>query len=141
MSQIKVDNMESIKWLKKQDHFDWMQKGLVCWQMCEKIILKCIENEKYVNAINACRDTAEMCSQCIKFKAQGSPFFKELCEICADVCEGCAQHLARYEKDDSIFAEAIYGCKLFAVACLDVAIKEGKNLVNPDYPEKPEIAV
>ena len=81
--------MESIKWLKKQEHFDWMQKGLVCWQMCEKIIIKCVEGKKYVHVINACRDTL----------------------------------------------------KLFAVACLDVAIKEGKNLISPDFPERPEMAV
>ena len=102
--------MSDIHWLQKQEHFEWMQKCLTCWKMCEEFIAWCIQNGTHLSSINACRDAAEMCSQCIKFEAQRSPFFEQLCEVCAEICKLCVVELSKYEQEDDIFPQTINAC-------------------------------
>ena len=117
--------MSDMKWLQKQKHFEWMQKGLICWKMCEELISESIQNGKFIGAINSCRDTAEMCSQCIKFEAQRSPFFQHLCEVCAEICETCSGELYKYKNEDKLVSETIKACNEFAISCRDIEkIKE-----------------
>ncbi|MEP6927574.1 MAG: hypothetical protein ABI834_08055 [Ginsengibacter sp.] len=122
--------MSGTKWLQKQEHFDWMQKCLNSWKTCEELISWNIQNGKYLNTINACRDVAEMCSQCIKFEAQRSPFFQQLCEVCAEICEGCAVELEKFESENGIFMETINSCRTFASACREVAEKQTREQTN-----------
>lgn len=122
--------MSDIKWLQKQEHFDWMQKCLTCWKMCEQFIAWSIQNGKYVSSINVCRDAAEMCSQCIKFEAQRSPFFIHLCEVCAEICKSCVNELTKYETENDIFPQTIAACNAFANSCIEVVQKQKKNYVN-----------
>jgi hypothetical protein len=122
--------MSDTKWLQKQEHFDWMQKCLTCWKMCEEFISWSIQNGKYVNSINICRDTAEMCSQCIKFEAQRSPFFQQLCEVCAEICERCAIDMETFKNENEIFSETLDSCRIFAIACKEVAEKQKREQVN-----------
>ena len=122
--------MGDIKWLQKQEHFDWMQKCLACWKMCEEFISWSIQNGKYISSINVCRDTAEMCSQCIKFEAQRSPFFQQLCEVCAEICERCAADMENFKNENVIFSQTLSSCKIFAIACREVAEKQKKELAN-----------
>ncbi len=119
--------MSGIKWLQKQEHFDWMQNCLTCWKMCEEFIAWSIENGENVNLINPCRDVAEMCSQCIKFEAQRSPFFQQLCEVCAEICENCAVEMEKYKDDNELLLETLNSCRIFAKACREVAEKQKKN--------------
>jgi len=126
--------MSNIKWSKKQEHFDWMQKCLTCWKMCEEFMTWCIENGQYVSSLNACRDTTEMCSQCIKFEAQSSPFFKQLCEVCADICEKFTFQMKKLEGEDEIFLATVKSCIIFSKACRKVVQKQngevGKSKTN-----------
>jgi hypothetical protein len=122
--------MSDINWLQKQEHFDWMQKCLTCWKLCEEFISWSIQNGKYINSINVCRDTSEMCSQCIKFEAQRSPFFKNLCEVCAEICQNCVNELRKFEDEAKIFSDTIMACEIFATSCFEVAQKEKENQVN-----------
>lgn len=119
--------MSGTKWLQKQEHFDWMQKCLTCWKMSEEFIAWSIENGKYINSINACRDVAEMCSQCIKFEAQRSPFFQQLCNVCAEICERCALEIEKFESETEIFPLTLESCKVFAKACREVARNPNSN--------------
>ena len=123
--------MSDTKWLQKQEHFDWMQKCLTCWKIVEEFIAWSIQNGKYVSSINPCRDTAEMCSQCIKFEAQRSPFFQQLCDVCAEICEKCAEEIEKYESENEIFSLTLNSCKVFAIACREVAEKQKKQQDNP----------
>src|ERR1700710_864512 len=106
--------MSGVKWLQKQEHFEWMQKCLTCWKMSEEFISWSINNGKYISSINACRDVAEMCSQCIKFEAQRSPFFQQLCGVCADICEKCATEIGKFQNENEIFLETYNSCRSFA---------------------------
>lgn len=121
--------MSDANWLQKQEHFDWMQKCLTCWKLCEEFISWSIQNGKYVSSINVCRDTSEMCAQCIKFEAQRSPFFKNLCEVCAEICQSCVTELKKFEDEDQIFTFTITACENFARSCLEVAQNQRKNQV------------
>jgi hypothetical protein len=115
--------MSDANWLQKQEHFDWMQKCLKCWKMCEKFISYNILTGEYLSPINACRDTVEMCSQCIKFEAQRSPFFQQLCEVSAEICENCAFEIEKSKSAKAIFIETRNSCRIFARACRKVAEK------------------
>ncbi|MEO8763641.1 MAG: hypothetical protein ABI416_05110 [Ginsengibacter sp.] len=130
--------MSGTKWLQKQEHFEWMQKCLTCWKMSEEFIAWSIQNGQYLQLINACRDTAEMCSQCIKFEAQRSPFFQQLCEVCAGICEKCAQGLEKYKDQNSILSDTVDACKIFAMACREIAEEqtEGQPGSPQDYAKK-----
>ncbi|MDQ6763214.1 MAG: hypothetical protein M3015_11385 [Bacteroidota bacterium] len=105
--------MSGLNYIRTKEHFDWLDKCLKCWRTCEDFIAHSIENGRYVNTINICRDVAEMCSQCIKFEAQRSPFFEQLCEVCADICISCVKALNEYKNDDVM-------CKKTAEACNDL---------------------
>ena len=122
--------MSGTKWLQKQEHFDWMQKCLTSWKMSEEFIAWSIENGKYINLINACRDVAEMCSQCIKFEAQRSPFFQQLCEVCAEICEKCAVEMEKFENETEISSLTLSSCRIFAMACREVSQKQKEESVN-----------
>lgn len=122
--------MSGTKWLEKQEHFDWMQKCLTCWKMCEEFIAWSIENGKNVSLINPCRDVAEMCSQCIKFEAQRSPFFQHLCEVCAEICENCSAQMGEYKNKNEIASETLNSCRIFANACREIVDKRKKELLN-----------
>jgi hypothetical protein len=113
--------MSGTKWLQTQEHFDWMQKCLTCWKMCEELIAWSIENGKFITSINVCRDAAEMCSQCIKFEAQRSPFFSQLCDVCAEICERCAQDIEKNQDGSEILSATVNSCKIFAEACRELA--------------------
>ncbi|MEP6594467.1 MAG: hypothetical protein ABJA71_00915 [Ginsengibacter sp.] len=120
--------MSDIKWLQKQEHFDWMQKCLICWKMCEEFISESIQDRKHLGSINICRDITELCSQCIKFEAQASPFFQDLCEVCAEVCETCSGELNKYENEGNLISKTIYACNELAIACRNVPLRPAISL-------------
>jgi hypothetical protein len=121
--------MSGSQWLEKQEHFDWMQKCLTCWKMCEEFIAWCIENNKYVSILNTCRDASEMCSQCIKFEAQHSPFFQNLCEVCAEICELCVAEMDKFKDKNDILIQTNNSCSVFADACREVATRDRNSLL------------
>ena len=98
--------------------------------MCEEFIAWSIQNGKYVSSINACRDAAEMCSQCIKFEAQRSPFFQQLCDVCAQICESRAVEIEKFKSENEIFFATMNSCRIFANTCWVVAEKQKRELAN-----------
>lgn len=109
-------------WLKKREHhFDWMQKSLSCWRMCEELIAWAIQNQENLDLINVCRDVSEMCGQCIKFEAQRSPFFNQLCEVCADICDKCIIEIQNTKSDEPILLETSNICKILSEASREIA--------------------
>ncbi len=119
--------MNDLKYIRTKEHFDWLDKCLNCWRACEDFIAQSIENGKYISAINICRDMAEMCSQCIKFEAQRSPFFQQLCEVCADICASCSKELTNCESTDLLCKSAAKSCDELAEACLKISQKRKEH--------------
>lgn len=118
--------MSNVTWLEKHKHFEWMQKCLTCWKLCEEFISWCIENSTYLNSIGFGRDVSEICSQCIKFEAQRSPFFHQLCSVGADICEACAAELEKHDEPDknAMINMAATSCRTFATACREIYEKQ-----------------
>ena len=113
--------MVGTKWSEKKEHFDWMQKCIACWKICEEFVAWSVENDQYTSTINACRDVTEMCSQCIKFEAQRSPFFNQLCEVCAEVCEKFIADVKKFKSENLLISETVKRCVIFVKACRKVA--------------------
>lgn len=113
--------MSQLKYIRTKQHFDWLDKCLNCWRLCEDFIAHSVEQGKNVKGINICRDTAEMCSQCIKFEAQRSPFFEQLCDVCADICTSCAAILNKCVDDDPFCKKAANACSDLAEKCLEIS--------------------
>jgi hypothetical protein len=109
--------MNDIEWLRKQEHFEWLQKCLSCWKITEVFIFKNIQQGKFLDTIPICRDVSEMCNQCIKFEAQRSPFFQQLCQVCAEICESCTKKIEDCDIKNDICLETIAACKSLADAC------------------------
>lgn len=121
--------MSEMTWMHTKEHFDWLEKCLVCWKMNEEFISQSIQQGKNISSINACRDVAEMCSQCIKFEAQRSPFFQQLCEVCAKICESCSRTLEDCNNDSDICSETIQACNTLAIACREISQKRKNDPV------------
>lgn len=104
--------------LQKQEYFDWMQKGLNCWQKCEDLIYESLEQGKYLSTVNACRAAADICSQCLKFPEKELLIFRQLCELSSQICEACLKKLGKYQNDNKLIVEVMYACRVFSIACL-----------------------
>ncbi len=121
--------MNELKYIRSEEHFDWLDKCLKCWRTCEDFIAQSIEQGKCLTAINICRDTAEMCSQCIKFEAQRSSFFKQLCEVCASICLNCSKEINNCKNLDTISKNTARSCEDLAEACLKVSQNKSERLI------------
>lgn len=76
-------------------HFAWMGKLPALLGGCRTVYCRMHLSWENLSCCNVCRDCTEICSLCIKFKAQQSTFFEQLCLVCADICEACAKKNAR----------------------------------------------
>jgi hypothetical protein len=118
--------MTSFKWIEKKRHFNWLQKCLYCWETCEKLITESIKDQKYISTLHVARDCAEICSMCIKFEAQRSTFFEQLCQVCANICDACAAECERHaDQNDQTINECAEACRACAIACRETAADSG----------------
>ena len=117
--------MTGFKWLEKKRHFNWMQKCLYCWETCEKHITESIKDQKHLSTLHYARDCAEICSMCIKFEAQQSTFFEQLCQVCANICDACAAECEKSPHQTETLKECAEACKICAAACRETAANSG----------------
>ena len=68
-----------------------------------------------------------MCSQCIKFEAQGSPFFEQLCGVCAKICETCALKIEKQSSQNEIAQQTLSSCKTLMLSCQEIIGKYEKE--------------
>ncbi len=127
----KIKNiMSEMNWMKPKEHFEWLQKCLNCWRLSEEFIFQSIQQGKNIDIINMCRDVAEMCSQCIKFEAQRSPFFQQLCEVCAQICELALINLEEIKNKDQLCLDVIESNKALIISCLEIAQLKKQDMVD-----------
>lgn len=77
------------------------------------------EVQERVNCIKALNDYAEICKLAIQYMSRNSGFSKEICELCASICEKCAEGCGMFEDDH---------CKECADICNKCA-KECRNMI------------
>lgn len=113
--------MADFKWMEKKKHFEWMQKCLHCWEACEALITDSIKKEKYLTPLHIARDCAEICSMCIKFEAQRSTFFEQLCQVCSNICDACATECEKFSTESPFAKECAEACRACAIASREIA--------------------
>ena len=120
--------MNEFKILDKKKHFKWLETCLVCWEACEQCISESINTGKYLSCCNICRDCTEMCSMCIKFEAQRSGFFENLCQVCADICLATAKECEKFSEENIIFKNCADACRNCAEHSLEIAHKNNASM-------------
>ena len=117
--------MADFKLLKQKKHFEWMQKCLLCWELCENVTSESIQERKNMAVVHFARDCAEICSLCIKFEAQRSTFFEQLCQVCANICDACADECKKSPEQTEALKQCQEACIICADACRETAANSG----------------
>lgn len=82
-----------------------------CAVACDHCAAACLaeDNPKMmVRCIGLDMDCADICRLSAAFLARGSARAKQVCSLCADICEQCGEECARHQVDH---------CQQCAVAC------------------------
>lgn len=82
-------------------------------------------HEPEVASLTQCVRLSADCSQLCRATAflisHGSPFARELCEVCAMACEACAQECDQHVGDHAHFRECAEACREVARECRSYA--------------------
>lgn len=94
-----------------------------CAQICEECFNMCLQEADVKargNCIKTLQDCAEICTTSACFMSRQSGSIKEVCTLCADICEKCANECAMF-KDQH--------CQSCADTCRQCA-NECRNMAN-----------
>lgn len=95
-----------------------IDKLAVCQAMCNHCFNACL-NEEDVKMMKDCikldKDCAEICSLAISSVASQSSFAKDVLQLCAAVCDRCAEECGKH--DNSHCRDCAKACKECAEAC------------------------
>lgn len=64
-----------------------------CSQLCQECITLCLQEPdvgKRANCIKTLQDCSEICSTASCFMSRGSGSIKDICNVCATICDKCA---------------------------------------------------
>lgn len=108
--------------MSNQHYQDCIDACYACAAACDHCFSACL-NEKEITHMTTCialdARCAEMCRLTAGFAAKGTPFVKEVAELCAKICDTCAEECSRHEHDHC--QECAKRCKECAEACRKVA--------------------
>ncbi|MBU8749760.1 four-helix bundle copper-binding protein [Bacillus subtilis] len=86
-----------------------------CMKACNHCFTKCLE-ESMQHHLSGCirldRECADICALAVKAMQTDSPFMKEICALCADICEACGTECGKHDHDH---------CQTCAKACFTCA--------------------
>lgn len=72
-----------------------------CLIECEHCATACL-SEKDIDKLTRCiqldRDCADICRLAIQLMSRGSKFADQICGLCADICEACANECANHKE-------------------------------------------
>jgi hypothetical protein len=89
-----------------------------CAQACLECMKLCL-NEPDVEARRACismlLECADICKQAVCFMAMDSQYSKDICKLCAIICESCATECGMFKDDHCVKCAEI--CRLCANEC------------------------
>jgi len=91
-------------------------------EACNNCYSACLE-EEHIDMMRECirldRECADICAFAVKAMQSNSPFVKEICQLCALICQACGDECAKHDHDHcQRCAEACYAC---AEACRQMA--------------------
>jgi hypothetical protein len=109
--------------MANQSWMDCIKACDACATECESCATSCL-GEAEVKRLSQCialdRDCADVCRLASALMSRGSPFAKQLCMLCATVCEACAAECEKHSAMDHcrICAEV---CRRCAAECRRMA--------------------
>jgi len=93
-------------------------------EACEACSTACLSDANNVGMMTRCimmsRDCADMCRMASTMMCRGSEYVRQMCNMCADMCDACAMEC---EKHSSMMEE----CKQCADMCRSCA-QECRNM-------------
>ena len=94
-----------------------------CVQLCQECINLCLQESNVrdrMYCIKTLQDCAEICSTAVCFMSRGSGHIREICTVCAAVCESCAKECGMFNDDH---------CQACSDACKQCA-SECRHMLN-----------
>ncbi len=95
-----------------QDTKDCMDACNLCAIDCGNCFAHMVGKESVTACPSCCIECSAICRLCADAIARNSPFAKQLCQLCADICDWCAKECGAHEMDH---------CKRCAQACIRCA--------------------
>jgi len=99
-----------------------LEACMACLRACNECFDACLREEhtgRMAECIRLDRECAEICSLAISAMTRNSPFTKEICKLCARICEACGNECSKHDHDHCrTCAEACFAC---AKACAAMA--------------------
>ncbi|MGK9265247.1 four-helix bundle copper-binding protein [Bacillus inaquosorum] len=85
-----------------------------CMEACNHCFTKCLE-ENAQHDLSGCirldRECADICALAVKAMQTDSPFMKEICALCADICEACGTECEKHDHDHcQACAKSCFAC-------------------------------
>ena len=71
-----------------------------CAQICQECLNLCLQEadvKERINCIKTLQDCSEICSTSACFMSRSSGNIKELCNVCAIICENCATECSMFK--------------------------------------------
>jgi hypothetical protein len=93
-----------------------------CAVECEHCATACLQKPDVtarIRCIQLQRDCADICFMAVAFMARGSNYAKQICALCADICDACGAECARF-KDDHC-QRCVEECRRCAAECRRMA--------------------
>jgi hypothetical protein len=89
-----------------------------CMQACEECLTSCLKEadvQARIHCINMLHDCADICAMAAQWMSRGSMYAKQLCQLCATICDACAVECAKFQ--DAHCQECANYCRQCAEEC------------------------
>lgn len=97
-----------------QSYEECIQACLECMEACNVCYDACLKEKDLammVDCIRLDRECADICAFAAKSMQSGSPFAKQICQLCAEICEACGNECKKHDHDHcQRCAEACFRC-------------------------------
>ena len=108
--------------VKENMYQECIDACLACMDACNMCFDACLKEDD-VKMMSECirldRECADICAFAAKSMQTNSPFAKEICMLCAYICEACGQECRKHDMNHcQMCAEACFSC---AEACRKMA--------------------
>lgn len=89
-----------------------------CLQACEECLTACLKEpdvQARIHCIQMLRDCADICALASQWMSRSSMHAKQICQLCATLCEACAADCAKFQ--DAHCQACADECRKCAEAC------------------------
>ena len=79
-----------------------IKECLECVDVASRCANECLSSDQVSSmerCVRLCLDSADICSACVRMMGRDSGFSAEVCGVCANVCDACADESEKYDAD------------------------------------------